>query len=392
MKKYSLWFVTLLILVFVCNYLSYKKYAHEVNGVTSEIIEVVLTKYPEVKSEDLVKIVSSSKRRNSSDTLKKYGFTESDISYIKSLDYVYYKNLIINISVFGIFGIVCGIGYYFKKGKYRKNIEDITNYLKRINEGIYDLEIIDNVEGDLSILKNEIYTTTVCLKEMYAREYDDKLKIKDNLANISHQLKTPLTGITLMIDTLLEENVSEEKRHEYLVDIRKQIENINFLIYAMLKLSRFDAGVVKFDSNKIVVKELVFDVLKNVDILRELKNVNIHVKGKNDVTFVGDYKWECEAITNIVKNAIEYSNENSDVYINYTYNGIYVSLEVINYGEEISKEDIHHIFDRFYKKNNDGNNFGIGLSLAKEIIEKDNGTIRVESRNNKTTFRVKFYK
>ena len=392
MKKYSLWFITLLILVFVCNYLSYKKYAYEVNGVTSEIIESVLTKYPEVKSEDLIKIVSSSKRRNSSDTLKKYGFTESDISYIKSLDYVYYKNLIINISVFSIFGIVYGMVYYFKKRKYKKNIEDITNYLKRINEGIYDLEIIDNVEGDLSILKNEIYTTTVCLKEMYAREYDDKLKIKDNLANISHQLKTPLTGITLMIDTLLEENVSEEKRREYLVDIRKQIENINFLIYAMLKLSRFDANVVRFEKNKIVVKELVFDVLKNVDILRELKNVNIHVKGKNDVTFVGDYKWECEAITNIVKNAIEYSNENSDVYINYTYNGIYVSLEIINYGEEISKEDIHHIFDRFYKKNNDGNNFGIGLSLAKEIIEKDNGNIRVESKNNKTTFRVKFYK
>lgn len=392
MKKYSLWFVTLLILVFVCNYLSYKKYAHEVNGVTSEIIEVVLTKYPEVKSEDLVKIVSSSKRRNSSDTLKKYGFTESDISYIKSLDYVYYKNLIINISIFGIFAIVCGIGYYFKKRKYKKNIEDITNYLKRINEGIYDLEIIDNVEGDLSILKNEIYTTTVCLKEMYAREYDDKLKIKDNLANISHQLKTPLTGIMLMIDTLLEENVSKEKREEYLQDIRKQIENINFLIYAMLKLSRFDAGVVKFDSNKIVVKELIFDVLKNVDILREIKNVNIHVKGKSDVIFVGDYKWECEAITNIVKNAIEHSHENSDVYVNYIDNGIYVSLEIVNYGEEISKEDMHHIFDRFYKKNNDENNFGIGLSLAKEIIEKDNGSIRVESKNNKTIFKVKFYK
>lgn len=392
MKKYSLWFITLLILVVICNYLSYKKYAHEVNGVTSEIIENVLSKYPEVNSEDLVKIISSSKRRNESNTLKKYGFMESDISYIKSLDYVYYKNLIINISVFGIFGLICGIVYYLRKRKYKKNIEDITNYLKRINEGIYDLEIIDNVEGDLSILKNEVYTTMVCLKEMYAREYNDKIKLKDNLANISHQLKTPLTGIMLMIDTLLEENVSKEKRREYLVDIRKQIENINFLIYAMLKLSRFDANVVKFEKNRIVVKELVFDVLKNVDILRELKNVNIHVKGKSDVIFVGDYKWECEAITNIVKNAIEYSHENSDVYVNYIDNGIYVSLEIVNYGEEISKEDMHHIFDRFYKKNNDENNFGIGLSLAKEIIEKDNGSIRVESKNNKTIFKVKFYK
>lgn len=392
MKKYISYFVILLILVVICNYLSYRRYAHEVNDVTSEIIENVLSKYPEVNSEDLIKIISSSKRRNESNTLKKYGFMESDISYIKSLDYVYYKNLIINISVFGIFGLICGIGYCLRKGKYKKNIEDITNYLKRINEGIYDLKIIDNVEGDLSILKNEVYTTMVCLKEMYAREYDDKIKLKDNLANISHQLKTPLTGIMLMIDTLLEENVSKEKRQEYLQDIRKQIENINFLIYAMLKLSRFDAGVVKFDSNKIVVKELVFDVLKNVDILRELKNVNIHVKGKNDVIFVGDYKWECEAITNIVKNAIEYSHENSDVYLNYVDNGIYVSLEIVNYGEEINKEDIHHIFDRFYKKNNDENNFGIGLSLAKEIIEKDNGNIRVESKNNKTIFKVKYYK
>ena len=392
MKKNISYFVIFLILVVICNYLSYRRYAHEVNSVTSEIIENVLSKYPEVNSEDLIKIISSSKRRNESNTLKKYGFMESDISYIKSLNYVYYKNLIINTSVFGIFSLICGIRYYLRKRKYKKNIEDITNYLKRINEGIYDLEIIDNVEGDLSILKNEVYTTMVCLKEMYAREYDDKIKLKDNLANISHQLKTPLTGIMLMIDTLLEETVSKEKRQEYLQDIRKQIENINFLIYAMLKLSRFDAGVVKFDSNKIVVKELVFNVLKNVDILRELKNVNIHVKGKNDVIFVGDYKWECEAITNIVKNAIEYSHENSDVYVNYNDNGIYVSLEIVNYGEEISKEDMHHIFDRFYKKNNDENNFGIGLSLAKEIIEKDNGGIRVESKNNMTTFMVKFYK
>lgn len=109
MKKYISYFAILLILVVICNYLSYQRYAHEVNGVTGEIIENVLSKYPEVNSEDLIKIISSSKRRNESNTLKKYGFMESDISYIKSLEYVYYKNLIINISVFGIFGLICGI-------------------------------------------------------------------------------------------------------------------------------------------------------------------------------------------------------------------------------------------------------------------------------------------
>ena len=236
-----------------------------------------------------------------------------------------------------------------------------------------------------------MYTTTVSLKSLYAKENEERIKIKDNLADISHQLKTPLTSILLMIDTLLEENVSKEKQKEYLNDIRTQLENINFLIIAMLKLSRFDANVVVFEKREIVVKDLLFDVLKNVDILRELKNINIHVSGKNDVKFVGDYKWECEAITNILKNGIEYSKDNGDIYINYKDNGMYVSIDIIDCGAGISNEDMKHIFERFYKKNNNSNNFGIGLSLAKEIVERDNGTIRVSS-NNGTKFSIRYYK
>ena len=243
----------------------------------------------------------------------------------------------------------------------------------------------------LSILKNEVYTTTVGLKSLYAKENKERIKIKDNLANISHQLKIPLTSIMIMIDTLLEEHVSKEKQKEYLNDIRIQIENINFLIIAMLKLSRFDANVVVFEKRKIIVKDLLFDVLKNVDILRELKNINIHVSGKSDVAFEGDYKWECEAITNILKNGIEYSKDNGDIYVNYKDNGMYVSIDIIDNGKGICNEDMKHIFDRFYKKNNNSNNFGIGLSLAKEIIERDNGTIRVSS-NNGTKFSIRYYK
>ena len=303
----------------------------------------------------------------------------------------FYKNIVINVIVFSVFGGLCISVYVINKKKRCKEIDNITNYLKRINDGIYDLEILDNIEGDLSILKNEVYTTTVSLKSLYAKENEERIKIKDNLANISHQLKTPLTSILLMIDTLLEENVSKEKQIEYLSDIRIQIENINFLIVAMLKLSRFDANVVVFDKKDIVVKDLLFDVLKNVDILRELKNINIHVSGKNDVAFDGDYKWECEAITNILKNGIEYSKDNGDIYVNYKDNGMYVSIDIIDNGDGISKEDMRHIFERFYKKNNNSNNFGIGLSLAKEIIEKDNGTIRVSS-NNGTKFSIRYYK
>ena len=194
-----------------------------------------------------------------------------------------------------------------------------------------------------------------------------------------------------MIDTLIIEDVDEVKRIEYLKDIRSQIENINFLIIALLKLSRFDANVVVFEKNKIIVKNLIMDVLKNVDILRELNSVSIHTKGKSDVSFIGDYKWECEAITNIVKNAIEYAKDEKNVYIIYEDKQVYNEIKIINDGT-ITNEDKENIFKRFYKKNNNDNNFGIGLSLAKEIIEKDKGTIRVECKNNKTIFILKYYK
>ena len=390
MKKVSLWFISGLCLVILVCYVEFYRYSKVMNNFVSSVFSEVSNKYPDVNSEDLIKIVNASKIENY-DILKKYGYVESDINYLKSMNYSFYENLIISILVFLLFSGICIIIYIKNKKKRCKEIDNITNYLKRINDGFYDLEILDNIEGDLSILKNEVYTTTVSLKSLYAKENEERIKIKDNLANISHQLKTPLTSILLMIDTLLEEKVSKEKQKEYLNDIRTQLENINFLIIAMLKLSRFDANVVVFEKRDVVVKDLLFDVLKNVDILRELKNINIHVSGKNDITFVGDYKWECEAITNILKNGIEYSKDNGDIYINYKDNGMYVSIDIIDCGDGISNEDMKHIFERFYKKNNNSSNFGIGLSLAKEIIEKDNGSIRVSSDNG-TKFSIRYYK
>ena len=390
MKKISLWFLGSLCLIMLISYIDYYRYSKVINDFVGSVVTEVSKNYPNVNEEELIKIVNGSNKDNN-EILKKYGFTDSDINYLSKMNDSFYKNIVINVILFGVFGVLCIALYVIDKKKRHKEIDNITNYLKRINDGIYDLEIIDNIEGDLSILKNEVYTTTVSLKSLYAKENKERIKIKDNLANISHQLKTPLTSIMIMIDTLLEEHVSKETQKEYLNDIRIQIENINFLIIAMLKLSRFDANVVVFEKRKIIVKDLLFDVLKNVDILRELKNINIHVSGKSDVVFDGDYKWECEAITNILKNGIEYSKDNGDIYVNYKDNGMYVSIDIIDNGKGICNEDMKHIFDRFYKKNNNSNNFGIGLSLAKEIIERDNGTIRVSS-NNGTKFSIRYYK
>lgn len=390
MKKIWLWFISTLVLILFTSYINYCYYAKNINNFVGSIVDTITEKYPEVDEKEIIDLINSEKFTNNN-VLKKYGFVDSDISYLKSIKNTYNKNLIINTTIFVLFEIVFFVVSYNKKKKQDDEINNLTNYLKRINEGIYDLEILDNTEGDLSILKNEIYTTTISLKKIYEHEYDERIKIKDNLANISHQLKTPLTAIMLMIDTLIIEDVDEVKKVEYLKDIRSQIENINFLIIALLKLSRFDANVVVFEKEKIIIKDLIMDVLKNVDILRELNGVSIHTKGKSDVSFIGDYKWECEAITNIVKNAIEYAKDNKDVYIIYEDKNVYNEIRIINDGI-ITDEDKKNIFKRFYKKNNNGNNFGIGLSLAKEIVEKDNGTIRVECKDNKTIFILKYYK
>lgn len=391
MKKWLGFFISGLLLVLLFNYLNYLNYGEITNNFVNNVINEIVLKYPDVDSEDVIKIINSDKKY-SSDLLKKYGFSENDINYLQGGKIVYYKSLIISLSVFGIFLMLLVFILYKKKKNYDNNIESITNYLKKINSGIYDLNLLDNVEGNLSILKNEIYTTTVCLKESYDREYKERKAIKDNLANISHQLKTPLTAIILMIDTLLEEDVDPLRQKEFLSDIRLQVENINFLIIAMLKLSKFDANVITLSKDEIMIKDLVFDVLKNVDILREIKNVNIHVKGSSLVKVIGDYKWECEAVTNVLKNAIEYSNDSGDIYINFENNGMYVKLEIMNEGKEIEKTELKNIFKRFYKGNNNSNNIGIGLSLAKEIIEKDNGSISAYSQDGKTKFVLKYYK
>lgn len=390
MKKYLLWFISGLLTIALLSYINYINYSKSINTFVNGVVSIIEKTYPDINEEELINIINN-KKVKSSKLLKKYGFVESDISYLESVKKIYNKNLVINLSLFSVFGVI-SLGYLiYKRSKNKKEINNITDYLRKINEGNYDLEILDNEEGDLSILKNEIYKRTINLKTIYEHEYDERIKIKNNLADISHQLKTPLTSIMLMTDTLLLENVSDEKRIEYLKDIEKQIENINFLIIALLKLSRFDANVVNFEKNNIVVKDLIMDCLKNVDILREINGINIHVKGKSDVSFTGDYKWECEAITNIVKNAIEYSKEKSDIYIIYEDKKVYNEILIINDGT-INEEDKKNIFKRFYKNNNNSNNFGIGLSLAQEIIKKDKGTIRVECKNNKTIFILKYYK
>lgn len=391
MKKFVAWMISGLILVLFLNYFAFISYNREVNIYLSGLVNEIEKYYPNVHEEDIVKLLNA-KNSSSSDTLKRYGFINDNTSYLKKINQVQEKYIIISVSVFFAFNLTWLFMYFCERKKRKQELIYMTDYLKKINKGLYDLEIVNNDEGELSILKNEIYKTTINLKEMYAKEYDERIKIKDNLANISHQLKTPLTSIMLMADTLIEEDVDKDKQKDFLKDIRSLTENINFLVIAILKLSKFDANVLIFNKDLINVSFLMKKSLENIKLEKSKKNVDVNLSIDESAYFYGDFNWECEAFTNILKNAIECNEENIKIDISARNIGNFLIIEIKDNGIGIPPHDRKHIFERFYKRDNStSNNFGIGLSLAKEIINKDGGTIRLLDAKKGAAFKIKFY-
>lgn len=214
-----------------------------------------------------------------------------------------------------------------------------------------------------------------------------------SVEDISHQLKTPLTSITIMLDNLKDNpNMDENTKQKFIFEISKQIDWINWLVISMLKLSKLDANVVQFYEEKINLKKLINEIIKNLEIPIEIKNQQIIIEGDENASFTGDYKWQQEAVTNIIKNCIEHNKENGKIYIKYEENTLFTKITIRDEGEGISKKDLKHIFERFYKgQNSSENSVGIGLALAKNIIEKNNGMISCKSELDRgTEFVIKY--
>ena len=392
-KHFIILWIVVVIIFFIISFVEYNSYVRITNNFTNNIISEVVKNYPDVTEEEIIEIINSSDNE-ASDILASFGIDINSMGVLKSINDNFYRNLIINSIVLLVISIVIFLLIFFYDKKEKRELDKIVDYLKELNRGNYDLKIDLNSEGILSILKNEIYTTTVMLREMASREYLDKITLKENLANISHQLKTPLTSISILVDNLCDEEVDKKTELEFLNDIKRQVDNINYLIIVLLKLSRFDANVITFKKDDINVKKLILECMKNLDVIREVKNINIHVSGANDVEFIGDYKWESEAISNILKNAIEHTLNDKNIYISFKDKSIYTEIIIEDEGLGMRNSEKNRIFERFYKgSSTNSNNFGIGLSLAKEIITKDNGKIIVKSEVNKgTKFIIRYYK
>lgn len=377
----------------IINSLQYKKYLKTVNSKIDVIINKVIEKYPEITEDDIMEILRSEETPQNN-LLEKYGY-DSDIAYIKELDKLIETNKKQNIIYIVVVELIALGIYLVYVISQEKKIKEINDYINGINNKNYTLKIEENNNSELSRLRNELYKTTVLLKETAELSVKEKENLSTAIADISHQLKTPLTSIRIMLDNIQDDpDMEKEVREDFLMEISKQIDWISSLVISLLKIAKFDAGTIKMENEEIHVQKLIDAVIGNLAILIELKEIEIITKIDEKAVFLADYKWQQEALTNILKNAIEHSNQKSKIYIEVENTSVFLKIKIRDEGQGISKFDQKHIFERFYKaKNSSENSIGIGLALAKTIIEKNNGYVKVDSEVGKgTTFEIKYLK
>lgn len=362
------------------------------NDTINQLVNILLEKYPDVSEKEVAEILNNkTEYTDNSEFLNKYGiYPEKDwVSYNNQGSYKY---VILSVSVCIAFGLAFAVLFLGYLKIQKKQTMDIAKRIERINLGDYSLRIDENSEDELSLLDNQIYRTTVKFREQAENSRKDKENLQKSLSDISHQLKTPLTSIIVMVENILDDDdMPLEIRREFLNDIKHNTNTISFLVQSLLKLSKLDAEAVKFRYEQVEVKSIVDECIKNTAVMAEILGVRLETDC-NDIILNCDRKWLCEAITNIIKNCIEHSH-NGNIKITADQNKLYTKISIKDNGSGITKEDLPHIFERFYKgKNSSDDSVGIGLSLAKTIIEKQGGYISVSSELNKgSEFVIKFF-
>lgn len=295
---------------------------------------------------------------------------------------------------FAVFAFCLLGGFYSFTCRRYERLQEMSLEIDRVLHGSSHFDLNRFEEGELEILSGEIYKMTVRLREQADALMKDKMHLADSLADISHQIRTPLTSINLIADLLSEDELSRERRLSLTRELMVQLSRIDGLITALLKLSRLDAGAVSMAAEPVSALELVKKAADAIVIPMELRSQKLEIRPMQEGTFTGDPAWCAEAVGNILKNCMEHTPAGGRVTVVIQDNALFTELVISDTGEGFAKEDIPHLFERFYKgKNSDENSFGIGLALARTIIRAQNGTIQASNgRDGGAEFTIRFYK
>ena len=386
---------TILLIIFTIYYIQ-KNYRESLYLYTNKVISEITKEHPEQEEKIIEEVFlnNSIEEENIEDILSKYGFNEENIDIVndnfKSIDkLIFMFSLIFIIGILGIIGL-----YTIYIRKQNQKLKKLDDYCKEILKGNYLLDLKEQDESDFSKLKNDIYDMTIMLKEKNSLLEKNNKDIEKLIADISHQLKTPLTSLNLIND-ILYTDLPEEKKKEFLDSSQKELEKINWLIKTVLNIAKLDSKTLILDKKNENAYHLCLEVKNNFKAMCEINQVDIEIISNKNETINCDKKWTIEAMNNIVKNAIEHGAKT--ITIKLEENAMYTKITIRDNGEGIDKEDLGHIFDRFYKaKNSKESSLGIGLAFCKSIIRNQDGDIRVKSSKKEedswTEFMIKLYK
>ena len=387
------------------------KYKNIENTYIRCIMENVISQYPDFDMEEIAIILNKSYSELESSTtseefdsiLRKNGITDNTF-YIKDMSDIRNVNIIVSTLIIGVMSVLFIICFYIYLRRRKNAIVQLQDYMDKISRGNYELEINEN----------SLYKIMVYMKEQADSARIKKVMLAQSVSDISHQLKTPLTSTQILLDNLNDNpDMEYATRKKFIYEALNQVNGMSWMIVTMLKLSRIDAGVVEFNNENISINKIIEEAVGNLEVIAEIKAVSIDIyvhnsntdnihKGsdnkvnklnKSDIYINGDYNWNREALQNIIKNAIEHSRHKGTVKINITDNDVYTAVYITNRGDKLSDQRQKQIFERYYSEAKyEDNSMGIGLPLAKAVIEKQGGYISVESDDEKTTFIVKYIK
>lgn len=275
------------------------------------------------------------------------------------------------------------------KKRYRR-FSELSLDIDKILHGNNNISLEKYQEGEFAVLQSELYKMVNRLRQQQQTLQDDKVYLSDSIADISHQLRTPLTSINLLLTKLSEPDLSDEKKFEIIHRLYEMLSRIDWLITTLLKISRLDAGMVDFRTENTSLSELIHKSCSPLVIPMEIRDQTLVVNA--DGNFCGDIAWTCEAVGNIIKNCMEHTPSGKSITINAFENALYTEIKISDSGNGIAEKDLPHIFERFYKGDDSNeDSFGIGLALARMIVTRQNGTLKAEN-NSGAVFTMRFYK
>lgn len=363
----------------------------------ASLLNSVLEAYPDTSEEDLIAVLNGDAGGKAGEQLLgQYGM------FLKGPGIATFdterreRKLQADLLVWGIVvssALILAVLFYFRHRQ--REIEKLCHYMRQVSRGNFNIDVSGNRDTELSSLKNELYKVTVLLKEQASGAAESRRALADAMADISHQLKTPLTSVRVLTDNLLEnEEMEPALRSRFLREISGQLSGVIWLINALLKISRLDAGVVEMETRELSLKTLLEEVCSKLEFLSEFRQVALKLEISENIRIQGDGCWLEEAFLNLVKNALEYSCPGEAVEIAAEENEVYTQVLVRDHGEGMDAEEQRHLFERFYRGKSAGkDSVGIGLALSKEIIQRQGGYIFVDSALGKgTVFSVKFLK